>query len=85
MEYALDKDDNKTTDVPYLMPDSSPLFELLYHFVPGKKSLSEIHGMQIKQWEVKNGGALPNLVNILSIPPPLRMQLNYFDFSNVPK
>ena len=53
----------------YLMSDSSPLFQFLYHFVPGGKSFSEVHDMQMKQLEEKNGGTLPQWVNVFSIPP----------------
>ena len=51
-----------------LMSENNPLLQLLFHLVPGIKSFSEIHDVQMLQYEDAHHTAAPSLYTVVTIP-----------------
>lgn len=71
-EYIRDKDDNPIPhgDVNYWASDQNPFLKFLYHWVPGIKSFSEIHDMEMKVVDGKyESSKPPTWVPVVTILP----------------
>ena len=78
LEYRIDPDTGEwelAEDVPpYIMSDDNPFLQTLY-LVPGVKSLSEIHDIQMKQYQALNDGQISSLYTVFTLPSSFAKKL----------